>query len=140
MALNIMGNFIIIKEKAAERWNMQTVKSMRVISRMTNLKDMGHGRELMETYTWENSKMTSNTAMEFTNGLMDQCIKDSTERVAIMGGDITDGQMEVNIGDSSRITSKNGEGVKKEKEKLYNEKYLEEKLINKSKITEASSF
>ena len=45
-------------------------------------------------------------AMEFTNGLMDQCIKDSTERVLIMGGDITDGQMEVNIGDSSRITLK----------------------------------
>jgi hypothetical protein len=101
-----MGNFIMTKEKAAERWNMQTVKAMRVNSRMTNLKDMGHGRVLMGTYTWENSKMTSNMAMEFTNGLMDHCIKDSSERAVIMGGDITDGQMELNIGVSSRIILK----------------------------------
>jgi hypothetical protein len=104
LVLNIMGNFIKIKEKAVERWNTQMVKVMRGNSRMTNLKDMGHGRELMETYTSANSKMTGNTAMEFTNGLMDQCIKDSTKRVIIMAMDITRGQMEMNIGDSSRNT------------------------------------
>ena len=91
---------------AAERWNMQMVKATRENLKMTNLKDLRHGRELMEIYTWENSRMTSNMAMEFTNGLMDHCIKVSTERVVIMGGDITDGQMELNIGDSLRITLK----------------------------------
>ena len=40
--------------------------------------------------------------MEYTDGLMEQYITDSGNRITKMGKDITGGQMEMNIGESTR--------------------------------------
>jgi hypothetical protein len=96
-ALNIMENFILIKEMAAEKWNMKMVKATRENSRTTNLKDMEHGREQMEIDISANSKTANNTVTVYTDGLTDQCIKDNTEWEIIMGKDITGRQIEINF-------------------------------------------
>ncbi len=75
---------------------------------MVTTKDMEHGWVLMETNTSGNSVMISNTGMEYSDGLMDQYITENTNRVIEMVKDITGGQMEMNIGESTRIAS-NGE-------------------------------
>jgi hypothetical protein len=46
--------------------------------------------------------------MEYTDGLMEQYITESTNRVRVMGKDISGGQMALNIGESTRIAC-NGE-------------------------------
>jgi hypothetical protein len=83
--LNIMENSILIKEMAVERLNMQMVKATGENSRMINLKVMEHGRALMETDILGNLKKANNTVTVYTDGLMDQCIKDNTEWEIIMG-------------------------------------------------------
>ena len=65
---------------------------------------MEHGRVRQETDTSGNSVMISNTGMEYTDGLMEKYITESTKRIIMMVKDITGGQMEMNIGESSRIT------------------------------------
>jgi hypothetical protein len=42
--------------------------------------------------------------MEYTDGLMEEYITDSGNRIIKMAKDITGGQMEMNIGESTRIT------------------------------------
>ena len=58
----------------------------------------------METDTSGNTVMISITGMEYTDGLMKKFIAESGKRESLMGKDITDGQMAMNIGESSRIT------------------------------------
>jgi hypothetical protein len=48
--------------------------------------------------------MISNTGMEYTDGLMDQYITESGNRIRKMGKDIKGWLMAMNIGDSSRMT------------------------------------
>ena len=42
--------------------------------------------------------------MEYTDGLMEEYITDSGNRIIMMGKDISGGQMEMNIGERSRMT------------------------------------
>ncbi len=58
----------------------------------------------METDTSGNGLMIRNTGMEYTDGLMEKYITESGKRESLMGKDMTGGQMEMNIGESSRIT------------------------------------
>ena len=58
----------------------------------------------MVTDTLGNGVMIGNTGMEYTDGLMGQYITESTKRLTEMAKDITGGQMEMNTGDSTRIT------------------------------------
>ena len=99
VGLNIMENFIFIKEMAGEKWNMQMVKATGDNSRMINFKDMEHGREQMETDTSGNLKKANNTVTVYTDGLMVQFIKDNTKWDIIMGKDFIGSQVEININD-----------------------------------------
>ncbi len=76
---------------------------------MGTTKDMEHLSVLMETDSSGNSVMISNTGMEYTDGeRKEQYITENTNRIIKMVKDIRGGQMERNIGESSRMTS-NGE-------------------------------
>jgi hypothetical protein len=48
--------------------------------------------------------MVSDTGMEYTDGLMEMYITESTNRIRKMAEDIKSGQMEMNIGESKRMT------------------------------------
>ena len=48
--------------------------------------------------------MISNTGMEYTDGLMEQFIKESINRRRKMGKDITGGPVANNIGESTKMT------------------------------------
>jgi hypothetical protein len=52
--------------------------------------------------------MITSTGMEYTDGLMEQYITESSNRVRKMAKDIKCGQMKENIGESTRMT-RNGE-------------------------------
>ena len=67
-------------------------------------KDMEHMRVPMETDPSCNTVMISDTGMEYTDGQVGQYITENTNRVIKMVKDIGGGQMEVNIGESGRIT------------------------------------
>jgi hypothetical protein len=73
-------------------------------SRMVTGKDMEHGRVLVEAYTSGNTVMISVTGMEYTDGLMEEYITDSSKRVTKMVKDIRSGQVAMNIGESGRMT------------------------------------
>jgi hypothetical protein len=47
--------------------------------------------------------MVSITGMEYIDGLMEQYIMESINRIRELGKDIRDGQMAMNIGESGRI-------------------------------------
>ena len=55
--------------------------------------------------------MVSNTAMEYTGGLMDQYIAESGNRIITMVKDTRGRQMEKNIAENGRMVL-HGEGVK----------------------------
>jgi hypothetical protein len=61
--------------------------------------------------------------MEYTDGLMEEYIGEKTNRIRKMGKDITGGQMEMNIGESSRIT-RNGERESHKRREYYTEKNM----------------
>jgi hypothetical protein len=44
------------------------------------------------------------TGMEYTDGAKDLSIMESKNRIRLIGKDISGGQMEMNIGESTRIT------------------------------------
>jgi hypothetical protein len=46
----------------------------------------------------------SDTGMEYTDGLMEEYITENVNRIRKMDKDITGGQMEMNIGESKRMT------------------------------------
>jgi hypothetical protein len=46
----------------------------------------------------------SYTGMEYTDGLMEQYIMENGNRIIKMAKDISGGQMEMNIGESTRMT------------------------------------
>ena len=71
---------------------------------MVNTKDMEHTRAVMETDTSGNTVMIIITGMEYTDGVMGQYITESGKKVIKMVKDISGGQMEKNIGDSTRMT------------------------------------
>jgi hypothetical protein len=48
--------------------------------------------------------MVSNTGMEYTDGLMEEYITESSNRVRKMAKDITGGPLDKNIGESTRMT------------------------------------
>ncbi len=77
-------------------------------SRMVRRKDMEHWRVLMETDTSGNTVIIIITGMQYTDGLMEQYITESGNRIIKMDKDITGGQMAMNIADSTRMTC-NGE-------------------------------
>jgi hypothetical protein len=65
--------------------------------------------------------MVTNTGMEYTDGLMEEYITENGNRIRKMAKDITGGQMEMNIGESTRITS-NGEKESHKRREYYTEK------------------
>ena len=73
-------------------------------SRMVLREDTEHGSILMETDTSGNTIMISSTGMEYTYGQVEMYITENTNRVIKMVKDIGGGQMERNIGESSRMT------------------------------------
>ena len=97
-------NGILIIKMAAERWNMQVATVIGEDTRMTTGKDMEYSRVLMETDTWGNSRMIYYTAMEYTDGLMDQYIMENTNRVRKMVTDTREMQMATNIAENSIMT------------------------------------
>jgi hypothetical protein len=48
--------------------------------------------------------MVTITGMEYTDGLMEQYITDSGNRISMMAKDTRGGQMAMNIGESTRMT------------------------------------
>ena len=58
----------------------------------------------METDASDNSVKISITGMEYTDGLMEKYITESTKKVIKKGKDIRGGQVERNTGESTRIT------------------------------------
>jgi hypothetical protein len=62
--------------------------------------------------------MVSKTGMEYSDGLMEMYITESTNRIIKMAKDISDGQMAVNIGESTRIT-RNGERESNKRTEYY---------------------
>jgi hypothetical protein len=48
--------------------------------------------------------MVTNMGMEYTGGQVEEYITDSGNRIIMMAKDITGGQMEMNIGETTRIT------------------------------------
>ena len=52
--------------------------------------------------------MVTNTAMEYTDGLMEMYIMENTNRIIEKAKDITSSQMVMNIAENGRIT-RNGE-------------------------------
>ena len=73
-------------------------------TRMVREKDMEQWRVLMETDTSGNTVMISSTGMEYTYGRVEMYITENTNREIKMVKDIGGGQMERNIGESSRMT------------------------------------
>ncbi len=67
-------------------------------------KDMEHGRVVMETDTLGNSVMIRDTGMEYKDGQVEKYITEIGNRIIKMVKDIAGGQMEMNIGENSRIT------------------------------------
>ena len=65
--------------------------------------------------------MMSSTGMEYTDGLMEEYITESINRITKMAKDITGGQMDMNIGESGRITC-NGERESNKSREYYIEK------------------
>ncbi len=63
---------------------------------------------MIQTDTSGNIVKVIITGMQYTDGLMEQYITESTKSASKMVKDIRGGQMAMNIGESSRITS-NGE-------------------------------
>ncbi len=62
----------------------------------------------METDTLGNAVIIRNTGMEYTDGPMEMYFTESTNKVINMVKDITGGQMEMNIGESSKMTRNGG--------------------------------
>jgi hypothetical protein len=65
--------------------------------------------------------MVSNTGMEYTDGLMEEYITERGNRIRKMAKDITGGQMEMNIGESTRMAC-NGERESNKSREYYTEK------------------
>jgi hypothetical protein len=58
--------------------------------------------------------------MEYTDGLMEQYITESSNRIRKMAKDIRGGQMAMNIGESTRMT-RDGERESQKKREYYTE-------------------
>ncbi len=101
--IKIMENGILINEVASKRWKIKMATFGGGNSRMIKGKDMEHSTVEMEINSSGNIFMTSFTAMEYTDGLMDQSIMENTNLVKEMVKDITDGQMVKNIGENRRM-------------------------------------
>ena len=105
MAIKIMENGILIIDMAAKRWKEQMVTVGGGNTRIITRKEMEHGKRLViETDTLGNSVMASNTGMEYSDGVMDQYITESGNRIIKMVKDITGGQMAMNIAETGRMT------------------------------------
>jgi hypothetical protein len=76
--------------------------------------------------------MISNTGMEYTGGLMEEYITENGNRLRLMGKDITGGQMEMNIGESTRMTC-NGETESNKRREYYT-------MSNMKKATSSAGF
>ena len=72
--------------------------------RIVRQKDMEHKSGLMETDTSGSTCRVSHTGMQYTDGLMEQYITESTKSASKMVKDIRGGQMAMNIGENGRIT------------------------------------
>jgi hypothetical protein len=123
MVTKIIQNGILINYMDAQRWNGQMVAVIGGNLRMVRGKDMEQGRGLKEGDTSGNSWMMSSTGMESSDGLMKQYITESPNRVIVMGKDISGGQMEMNIGESTRMT-RDGERESQKKREYYTEKNM----------------
>ena len=64
--------------------------------------------------------MITNTAMEYTDGLMEMYIMENTNRIIEKAKDITSSQMVMNIAENGRMTC-NGERESKKKTDNYTE-------------------
>jgi hypothetical protein len=102
-----MENGILITDMGAIRWNGQMVAGIGGNTRMIRRKDMeqGRGLGLVETDTSDNTWMMTSTGMEYIDKQVDQYITESRNRIIEMVKDISGGQMEMNIGESTRMTS-----------------------------------
>jgi hypothetical protein len=69
--------------------------------------------------------MVTSKGMEYTDGLMEEYITDSTNRIIKMAKDITGGQMAMNIGESTRMTC-NGERESNKRMEYFTETSLME--------------
>jgi hypothetical protein len=103
-------------------------------SRMIMEKDMEHGRVLVETDTLDNTVMIRNMGMEYTDGVMGQYIKEmyiteSGKMVTEMVKVITGGQMEMNIGENSRI-ARDGEKESHKKEQYSTKTHMKKETAS----------
>ena len=96
---------------------------------MVRRKDMQHSRVLLETDTSGKSVMISPTGMEYPDRLMEEYITENTNRVIEMVKDIRGGQVAMNIGESSRITS-NGEKESNKKREYSTETHMKKASVS----------
>jgi hypothetical protein len=120
MVTKIMENGILINNMGAIRWNGQMVAVGGGNSRMVKGKDMQHMRGLVETDTSGNTWIIAITGMEYTDGLMEEYITENGNRISMKAKDISGGQMEMNIGESARITC-NGERESNKRREYFTE-------------------
>jgi hypothetical protein len=105
MVRKILQNIILINYMDARSWNTQMVTVIGGDARMVRKKDMEDiKRWAMETDSSGNTWMMSSKGMEYTDGLMEECITESTNRIMKMAKDITGWKMVMNIGENTRIT------------------------------------
>jgi hypothetical protein len=118
MVTKIMENGILIRDVGVIRFNGQMVTVIGGNTRMVTRKDMEHLSGLVEADTSGISWMISNTGMEYTDGLMDKYITESTNRIRKMAKDIRGGQVAMSIGESTRMTC-NGDRESNKRREYY---------------------
>jgi hypothetical protein len=103
---------------------------------MVKGKDMEQRSGLMETDTPGNTLMVTCTGMEYTDGLMGQYITESGNRITTVAKDIRGGQMDMNIGESTRMTSNVEKESNKRKEYFTETSMMESRSSAEVKYSE----
>ena len=87
----------------AQRLNIQVVTVIGGNIRMVRKKDMEHISLLVDTDTLGNTIKESDKGTEYTDGQMEECIKENSNRVKAMVMAISGIKMAMNISENTRM-------------------------------------
>ena len=104
MARSIQENIILVNYIDAQRSNFQMVTVIGGKLRIIREMDMEQLSGLMEANTLGNTSRESYTGTEYTDGQMEHCITENTNREKAMVMGIIGIKMALNIMESSRMT------------------------------------